>query len=245
MATDKIKSRIEGAIAHLIFNNPERRNAVSLDMWEAVEETMDAFALDENIRVVIISGTGGKAFVSGADISKFESERSSEEAVAHYNATTARIYTKLHNFAKPVIAKINGYCVGGGVGLATCCDIRICNEGAKFAVPAAKLGLGYAHEGVRRLMDLVGPSYTKDFFFSARMFTAAEAYNMGLVNQVVADDELEQFVLDYANKIAGNAPMTVASIKTIVGELVKDEEKRDIALCESVTKACFDRKSVV
>ena len=245
MPTDKILGHIDGPIAHIVFNNPERRNAVSLDMWEAVEGLLDQYAADDGVRLIVLSGTGGKAFVSGADISKFEGERSSAEAVAHYNATTARVYSKLQAFAKPTIAKIEGYCVGGGVALAVCCDLRICTIGSKFAVPAAKLGLGYGHDGVNRLVQLVGPSFAKEIFFTARMFDAEEARVMGLVNRVVGDGELDSYVAEYAETITGNAPMTVGSIKTIVGELMKNPDDQDLQKCEDSVKACFDSADYV
>src|SRR5690606_15874484 len=230
--TDKIISRREDGVGHVVFNNPEKRNAVSLEMWQAVERAPEAFAADDEVRVVVLSGAGGKAFVSGADISKFEDERASAEAVANYNSTTARIYTKLHDFPKPTIAQITGSCVGGGVALAVCCDLRICGEGSRFGIPAAKLGLGYGFAGLQRLVQLIGPSFAKEMFFTARLFSAAEAYDMGLVNRVLPDDQVEGYVADYARTITGNAPLTVASVKAIVGEVLKDPEARDLARCE-------------
>ena len=237
--TDKIIRRREGGIGHVVFNNPEKRNAVSLDMWQAVDEALEAFAGDDDIRVVVLSGAGDKAFVSGADISKFEDERSSAEAVAHYNATTARIYGKLYAFSKPTIAQITGSCVGGGVALAVCCDLRICGESSRFAIPAAKLGLGYGFAGLERLVNLIGPAFAKEMFFTARLFSAAEAYEMGLINRVVPDDRVESYVADYAETITGNAPLTVGSVKAIVGEVLKDRETRDLAMCEELVKRCF------
>jgi enoyl-CoA hydratase len=239
MATDKMIARKEGATGWMIFNNPERHNAVSLEMWEAVETIVDDFEKDPQIRVIVMTGAGNKAFVSGADISKFESERASADAVEHYNKTTDRVYERLGSLTKPTIAMIRGYCVGGGVALAVSCDLRICTEGSRFAVPAAKLGLGYRLPGIQKLMSIVGPSFTKEIFFTARQFTAAEAAVMGLVNRVVADGELEAKVQEYAETIAGNAPMTVASIKRLVGEALKDPEDRDLAMCDRIVAECF------
>ena len=240
MSTDKILSRIDGATGHLIFNNPKRRNAVSLEMWQAVERVIDAYAADPAVRVVVMSGAGGKAFVSGADISKFESERASQEAVKHYGATTARVFQKIQDLPKPVIAKIDGYCVGGGVALAVCCDLRICGESSKFSIPAAKLGLGYGFGGVRRLVHLVGPSFAKEIFFTARLFSADEAKTMGLVNRVVPDDDVAAAAEDIAAAIAANAPLTVDSIKFIVGETLKDPADRDLERCAALVEACFE-----
>jgi enoyl-CoA hydratase len=238
--TDKMLSRKEGKIGYLTFNNPERHNAVSLDMWEAAEGLLEDFKNDNNIRVVVVTGAGGKAFVSGADISKFEKERSTQEGVDRYNAAVDRANNAFYTFPKPTIAMIRGYCIGGGFGLALCCDMRICTEGSKFGVPAAKLGLGYRYDGLKKLVDLVGPSFAKEVFYTARQFTAAEAQMMGFVNRVIpdAEGELEKYVKDYAETIAGNAPITVDSIKFIVGEAVKDPDKRDLKGCEAwVTRA--------
>ena len=245
MSTDKIISRVEGAVGHLIFNNPEKRNAVSLEMWQAVDGVLDAFAQDPDIRVLVISGAGGKAFVSGADISKFESERATREAVERYNEATAAANLKIQNFARPVIARIEGYCVGGGVALAASCDIRICGDTSKFAVPAAKLGLGYGIGGVGRMVDLIGPSFTKEIFFTARMFTAEEARIMGLVNRVVPVDSLDAMVTEYTDAIAANAPLTIAALKVTVGELARDPAERDIARCEEMVRACFDSQDYI
>jgi enoyl-CoA hydratase/carnithine racemase len=239
MATDKMLSRKDGPIGSMIFNNPERHNATSLEMWEAANEILQDFASDASIRVVVLSGAGGKAFVSGADISKFESERATEAAVKHYNKTSDRMSTTLAGMQKPTIAMIQGWCIGGGVSVATTCDLRVCSEDSKFGVPAAKLGLGYGIKGIRRLADLVGPSMTKEIFFTARHYTAREALQMGLVNKVVPTAELQSYVTQYAETIAGNAPMTVNSVKRIVGELLKDPEHRDLALVDRLVAECF------
>ena len=236
---EKMLSRKEGGIGYVIFNNPERHNAVSLDMWEAASRFLDNFRNDKSIRVVVLTGAGGKAFVSGADISKFEEERSDEKAIARYNKAVDQAYTAVYEFPKPTIAMIRGYCLGGGVGLAVCCDLRICSDNSRFAVPAAKLGLGYGYTGIKRLSDIVRPAFTKEIFFTARQFDATEAQAMGLVNRVVPKDELETYVRDYAAMIVGNAPLTVDSVKYIVGEAVKDESERNIARCTELVNQCF------
>ncbi|MCK6449335.1 MAG: enoyl-CoA hydratase [Alphaproteobacteria bacterium] len=245
MTTEKMLARKDGAVGWMKFNNPERHNAVSLEMWRAAEKILSDFAEDPAVRVIAITGAGGKAFVSGADISKFESERASMEAVEHYNRTTARVYSMLNDIGKPTIAMIRGYCIGGGVALAVCCDLRICSDNSKFGVPAAKLGLGYALPGIKRLVDLVGPSFAKEIFFTARQFSAAEAAVMGLVNRVVPEAELQDYVQNYADTIAGNAPLTVCSVKRIVGEALKDAEQRDVALCERLVKECFGSQDYI
>ncbi len=245
--TDKMLSRKEGRVGYVIFNNPERHNAVSLDMWQAAGAMLEDFANDPNITVVVVTGAGGKAFVSGADISKFDKERSSEEAVAHYNAVVERSYAAFHEFPKPTIAMIRGYCIGGGMGLATCCDVRIATEGSKFAVPAAKLGLGYAYPGLKRLVDIVGPSFAMEIFYTARQFTAAEAKDMGLLNRILpdAEGELEKYVKDYADMIAGNAPLTIRAAKVTVAEIMKEDSRRDLARPAALVDACFKSKDYI
>ena len=243
--TDKMLARKEGNVGYVIFNNPERHNAVSLEMWARTAEILEGFKNDDDVRVVVLTGAGGKSFVSGADISKFESERSSFEGMKTYNETVARANEGVASFPKPTIAMIKGYCIGGGLGLAVCCDLRICSDNSKFAIPAAKLGLGYSYPGVKRLSDLVGPSFAKEIFFTARQFDAEEARAMGLVNRVVPEAELESYVKNYADTIAGNAPLTVNSVKYIVGEVVKEESKRDLARAAELVKKCFDSKDYV
>jgi enoyl-CoA hydratase/carnithine racemase len=243
--TDKMLSRKEGHVGYMIFNNPERRNAVSLDMWEAAGRIMEDFAADDAIRVVVITGAGGKAFVSGADISRFEKERSDEEAQARYNAVVSKANEAIYAFPKPTIAMIHGYCLGGGLGLAVCCDLRIASEDSRFGIPAAKLGVGYGFTGIKRLADLVGPSFTKEIFFTARQFDAAEALAMGLINRAMPADKLEAYVKDYADTISNNAPLTVNSVKFIANQTAVDPDKRELARCADLVKGCFASKDFI
>jgi enoyl-CoA hydratase len=237
--TDKMLARKDGRVGAMIFNNPERHNAVSLEMWEAAARILDDFAADEEVRVVVLTGAGGKAFVSGADISKFEDERATREAVDRYNAATERIYSSVYAFPKPTIAAIQGYCIGGGLGLAVACDLRFCSEGSRFALPAARLGLGYGFAGLQRFIDTIGPSHTKDIFFSARQFGAEEALQMGLVNRVLPETELAAFVKEYADGVAANAPLTVGAIKQISSEVLKPEGERNLARAAELVARCF------
>lgn len=234
----KILSAASGPIGTLTFNNPERHNAMSLDMWRAATAVLEQFEQDSAIRVIVLTGAGGKAFVSGADISKFESERNTLDAVAEYNAAVDRFGQVLGESSKPTIAMIRGYCVGGGVGIAVCCDLRIANDAARFGVPAAKLGLGYGYANVRRIMDLVGPQFTTEMLLTARQFDAAHALRSGLVNHVVPDAEIETYVRDLAETIAGNAPLTIQAVKRIVRELRRDQP--DVAACDALVKQCFE-----
>jgi enoyl-CoA hydratase len=243
--TDKMLSRKEGGVGYVIFNNPERHNAVSLDMWAATTDILESFRDDPEVRVVVVTGAGGKAFVSGADISKFESERSSMEAVKLYNVTVGKANATVAEFPKPTIAMIKGYCIGGGLGLALCCDMRIASENSKFGVPAAKLGLGYAYPGLKRLVDVVGPAFAKEIFYTGRQFDVPEALAMGLINRAVPADDLEGYVKNYADTIAGNAPLTLKAVKFIVGQTTKDESQRDLAHANELVENCFTSQDYI
>jgi enoyl-CoA hydratase/carnithine racemase len=240
--SDKMISRRDGQVGYVIFNNPERHNAVSLEMWATTAEILEDFARDPEVRVVVLTGAGGKAFVSGADVSKFESERASQDATKVYNATVERANSGVYDFPKPTIAMIRGYCIGGGLGLAACCDLRIASANSRFAVPAAKLGLGYSFNGLKRLIDIVGPAFAKEIFFTARQFDAEEARIMGYVNRIVPEAEIEAYVKNYADTIAGNAPLTVKAAKFVANEVMKVESKRNLARCAELVEQCFASK---
>src|SRR5690349_2268972 len=237
--TSKMIAEKDGAVGRIVFNNPARHNAVSLEMWQAVGQIMDDFEADDAIRVIVVTGAGGKAFVSGADISEFKEKRANEEAAAAYAKISEAARLKLHETLKPTIAMIRGYCIGGGLATAIGCDIRIAAEGSKFGIPAAKLGLGYAYDGIKKLIDLVGPAHAREIFYTARQFTAEEALRMGLVNQLVPDGELEAYVDNYCAMIAANAPLTVRAAKVAIREALKDESARDLALCKRLVDECF------
>ena len=242
---DKLLARRDGAVAEIVFNNPARHNAVSLEMWQRMTRLLADFAADVSLRVLVVSGAGGKAFVSGADISKFESERAGEEAVKTYNATSAGVYEALYDFPKPTIAKIHGFCIGGGVNLAVCCDMRVCTDNAKFGIPAAKLGLGYGFPGVNRLTEIVGISRAMELFYTARQVPADEALEIGLVNQVKSAAEIDAFVAETARTISENAPMTIATIKAVAREIGKPESKRDLARLDAMVARCFGSEDYV
>ncbi len=240
MTEGTILSTIDGAVATLTFNNPDRHNAMSLAMWREAAITLDVLAGEESVRVVILTGAGGKSFVSGADISKFESERSTKVGVEAYSQATEQLARTLLNYPKPTIAMIRGYCIGGGVNIAVCCDLRVCDEKARFAVPAAKLGLGYGYVHIQRLQDLVGPQFALEILLTARQFDAVEATQMGLVNRISPDAEIETYVRGVADSIAANAPLTIRAAKRIVRELLRDKSDRDMGACESLVKQCFE-----
>src|SRR5260370_5305720 len=196
-STERMIARKDGPIGWMQFNNPARHNAVSVEMWKSVTEIMTEFKNDDQIRVVVVSGAGGKAFVSGADISEFAENRSSRETVLEYNRIAGQANAAIIDFPKPTIAMIQGYCVGGGLGLALCCDLRLAAEDARFAVPAAKLGLGYAFYGIKRLVDVVGPSFANEIFYTAPQFNSPEALQMALVNPVLPPPNIQPHTPPY------------------------------------------------
>ncbi len=237
--TSKMLAAKDGAIGRITFNNPARHNAVSLEMWQALAQIMDDFDHDDAIRVIVVTGAGGKAFVSGADISEFKEKRNSEEAAAEYAKISEAGRKALQETLKPTIAMISGYCIGGGLATALACDIRVAAEGSRFGIPAAKLGLGYAYDGISRLIDIVGPAYAREIFYTARQFSAEEALAMGLINRLLPASELEGYVKNYCDMIAANAPLTIRAAKQCIGEALKDETERDMELCRRVVAQCF------
>ena len=240
MQEQKIYGRRDGAVGHVVFNNPAKLNAVSLDMWDAFVGVLEDYEKDPTIRCVVVSGAGGKAFVSGADISKFESERANAEAQARYETISKRGYEALYELSKPTIAKITGYCIGGGMNLAACCDLRYCNDGARFGVPAARLGLGYGFLRIERLSRIVGLPRAMEFLFTAKQYSAQEALDMGLVHGVAPTDGLDALVDGITSAIAQNAPLTIGLAKAAAREIAKPESRQDHARLEKLAQACFD-----
>ncbi len=236
--TARMLARIEGAIGWIVFNNPERHNALSRDMWEALPRLVTALCAEPEIRLLVLKGTGDKAFVSGADISEFETERATPEAVSRYDALVEHATDTLAACPRPTIAMIHGHCMGGGLAVAMACDLRLATEESGFAIPAAKLGVGYRASGLKTLVDLVGPSFAKEIIFTARRFTADEARTMGLVNRVVPAATLEGLVRDYARAIGDNAPLTIEATKQLIHELVRSDGP-DAARCDALIERCF------
>ena len=237
--TPKMLAEVNDGIGWITFNAPEKRNAMSLDMWQGLGEILSKLQEEKSLRVLILKGAGDAAFVSGADISEFEDKRSSQRDRDAYEAAFDDALDKLANFATPVVAMIRGYCIGGGLAIALNTDIRIATEQSKFGIPAAKLGLGYGFEAVKTLESIVGPSHAKDILFTARFLEAKEALSIGLVNFMVGSELLEQTVIEYANKIVTNAPLTIRAVKKTVSEVVKDPGQKNPAHIERMVNDCF------
>lgn len=248
-ATDTPVKRLivekDGPVGRIKMDNQTRRNAMTLGMWQDLGKAVEDFAADDSIRVIVVSGEGGKSFCAGADISEFEKNRSSEEGVKIYNNAVEHSSELLRTIDKPTIAAIDGFCVGGGVGIATCCDMRLCTDDSIFAIPAAKLGLGYRVDGLKPFVDIVGPSYAMEIFYTARKFTADEAKGMNYANRVIPRDAFYDYVEDYVQTIGANAPLTIKAVKTVVKECLKDDTDRDHDLCAKVVDDCFGSEDYI
>lgn len=239
LSTTQILARVEEGIGWITINQPERRNAMSLAMWQGLGEAAEALQADADVRVVVLHGAGGKSFASGADISEFETQRANAEQKQRYAEIASRAHRGLAQLDKPLIAMVQGYCIGGGMALALAADLRFAGTGARFGIPAARLGLGYDYEGLAALARLVGPSTAKDMLFSARQLDADEARRVGLVNHLVPAEQLEQAVREYAARVAANAPLTVRAAKAAVRLFERYSSTDDSAVAAAVNR-CFD-----
>ena len=227
-------------IGWMLFNNPARHNALSLPMWQAMGDIMEGYAEDDRVRVVVMRGAGGRAFVSGADISEFDKERSSAQQKQAYGRIAGRGSAALARIDKPLLALIEGYCIGGGLATALAADVRIATDDATFGIPAARLGLGYEYAGLAKLARVVGPARARDIMLSARYFDADEAQRMGLINFAVPRAEIESHTLDYARTIAANAPLTVRAAKAAVNAFERGGLTEEVDSVEQLVNACFD-----
>ena len=209
-------------------------------MWDELAAAANELANDNNIRVVVIRGAGDVAFAAGADISQFENARSNANENRDYDGAITLAYQSLSGMNKPLIALIHGFCLGAGMAISLNADFRIAADDAQFAVPAARLGLGYSHAGIGTLVGLVGPSAAKRIFFMADRLDAQEALQVGLVNRVVPKAELDDTVADWANRISQNAPLTIAAAKEAVRQWSKPDHLRDFAQADAMVRACFE-----
>jgi enoyl-CoA hydratase/carnithine racemase len=241
LSTSKITGRVDDdGIGWLIFNHPERHNALSLEMWQGIGDVLESFAEDSAVRVAVMRGAGGKAFVSGADISEFDSKRGSAAQKEDYGKVAGRANRWLARFEKPLIALIEGYCIGGGLATALSADVRFATPDSRFGIPAAKLGLGYEYPGLAKLARLVGPARARDILFSARFMEAAEAKEMGLINFIVDRETIEAETIAYAERIATNAPLTVKAAKAALDVWERGGRKDEVKEVEALVNACFD-----
>jgi enoyl-CoA hydratase/carnithine racemase len=239
-ADGKILKSITDGVGVVTFNNPEKRNAMSLDMWEGLGQALIELRDDADVRVVILTGAGDKAFVSGADISQFEKNRHNAQASEEYSRRSDAQRALLADFPKPTIACIRGFCLGGGMQVAMLTDIRIASANSQFGIPAAKLGIAYGYDGLKHLVSLVGPSWARLLLYTGMRIDSAEALRIGLVDRVVPDAELWNATTEIARTISGNAPLAIRAAKITIAQALKDANDRDMDAIKAIGTACMD-----
>src|SRR5262245_40562640 len=239
-ADGKILQSIVDGDGVVTFNNPEKRNAMSLEMWEVIGEALVALRGNADVRVVILVGAGEKAFVPGADISHFEKTRHNAEASEEYSKRSAAQRALLADYPKPTIACIQGFCLGGGMQVAMLSDIRIASSSSQFGIPAAKLGIAYGYDGLRNLVSLVGPSWARLLMYTGMRIDATEALRIGLVERVIPDDQLWGETMAIAETISENAPLAIKAAKITIAQVLKDESARDMDAIKAIGTACMD-----
>jgi enoyl-CoA hydratase len=239
-ADGKILQSVTDGVGVITFNNPAKRNAMSLDMWEGLGSALIELRDNDDVRVVIMVGAGNKAFVSGADISQFEKVRHNAAASEEYSKKSEAQRALLANYPKPIIACIRGFCLGGGMQVAMAADIRIASDNSQFGIPAAKLGIAYGYDGLRHLVSLVGPSWARLIMYTGMKIDSAEALRIGLVDRVSPDAELWDATMEIARTISGNAPLAIKAAKITIAQVVKDPDKRDMAAIKQVGTDCMD-----
>ena len=239
-AEGKILKGVADGVGIVTFNNPEKRNAMSIEMWEGVGQALVELREDEQVRVVVLTGAGDKAFMSGADISQFEKNRHNAQASEEYNRRSESQRAVLAHFPKPTIACIRGFCLGGGMQVAMSADMRFASDNSQFGIPAAKLGIAYGYDGLKHLVSLVGPSQARLIMYTGMRIDAAEALRIGLVDRVVADEKLWDETFEIARTISGNAPLSVKASKITIAQVLQDRNERDMAAIKAISTACMD-----
>lgn len=238
-APGRVTTRIDGPIGWIVFENPGRHNAMSVAMWEALPAAVDALQADPQVRVVVLRGAGDQAFVSGADISQFDQVRDSLEANQRYEAMGNAGMMRIADCSKPTIAMLQGWCLGGGMAITLNCDLRIGDESLRYGIPAARLGIGYRWPGIKKLVDTVGAPNAREIFLTARRFNAQDALRMGFVNRIVARGELEAAVRAECDLLAANAPLTMASVKVAIDEILRAGPQIDAQRIEAATQRAY------
>jgi enoyl-CoA hydratase/carnithine racemase len=239
-ADGKILKSVADGVGIITFNNPEKRNAMSIEMWDGLGTALIELREDDNVRVVILTGAGDKAFMSGADISQFEKNRHNAQASEEYNRKSDAQRALLANYPKPTIACIRGFCLGGGMQMAMLADIRLAAHNSQFGIPAAKLGIAYGYDGLKNLVSLVGPSWARLILYTGMRIDSAEALRIGLVDRVIADDKLWDETLEIARTISGNAPLAIKAAKITIAQVLKDKDERDMGAIKAIGIACMD-----
>lgn len=232
---------IDGAIAWISLANEARMNAMTEEMWQSLPGVIEKAETDDAVRVIVLRGAGTRAFCAGADISEFESARTGSSA-ADYDELNHKAFLALSHAAKPTIAMIYGFCLGGGLGLAACCDMRFTDPKAQFSIPAAKLGIGYNPRWLTPLLAIASSATVKEIIFTGRRVKAEDALRLGLINQITDTDQLLDETTKLANEIANNAPLSIAAAKIAINELVHHPENPDLYKLDQAVQRCFESK---
>jgi enoyl-CoA hydratase/carnithine racemase len=240
LADGKILTSVTEGVGIVTFNNPEKRNAMSIEMWEGLGAALVELRDDDEVRVVILTGAGDKAFMSGADISQFEKNRRDAQANEEYSRKSEAQRTLLANYPKPTIACIRGFCLGGGMQMAMSTDMRFAAHNSQFGIPAAKLGIAYGYDALTNLVSLVGPSQARLLMYTGMRIDSAEALRIGLVDRVFADANMWQETLEVARTISDNAPLSITASRITIAQILKDKDVRDMAAIKAISTACMD-----
>jgi enoyl-CoA hydratase len=239
-ADGKILAAKKDGIGMMLFNQPAKLNAISVDMWQGIANVLDDFEADDQVHVLIMAGAGDKAFMSGGDISQFEKTRSNAEVNAEFARLTQPGRSRLTSFAKPRIACIRGWCLGGGMAVAMTADMRFASMDSQLGIPAARLSIAYGRDDIKRLIDLVGPAHARQILYTGNRLSAVQAERIGLINQAVESDKLLETVFDIAHTISNNAPLSVMASRITIDELLKDAAQRDNELIARQTTLCMN-----
>ena len=235
-----IQTRVENGIGWIVVDNQLRRNAISGAMFRAIIDAVAAYEADDAVRIVILRGAGSLAFSAGADLKEVGAPDRTPEEVQAFEEAFAGALKAVETCAKPTLAMIQGFWIGGGAALALCCDLRIAADDSIFAMTPAKIGLAFDYGGTKRLVDLAGPAFAKEILMTARQFSAEECAAMGLVNQVVRKPDLEEAVTDCARKITANVPLAVSAAKRAVNAVMADSAGKDLSEVEAAVAAARD-----
>jgi enoyl-CoA hydratase/carnithine racemase len=235
----RLVAEVVQSTATVTISASERRNCIDLITWKAIPALFTALDADTDVRVVILTGAGDKAFCAGADIAEFDTERATAAGSRAYEQENVRAFNAVSAISKPVVAVIHGFCFGAGVGLAAACDLRLAADDAIFAIPAALLGVGYPPTALRSLVALMGPEATKNLFFSAGRLTASQALSVGLVGSVHPKEELDPAAAKLAQAIASGAPMTVMAAKRAIDAAAGSSGALPMEKLQQLADACF------
>lgn len=235
-----IRTQVDGSIGWLVIDNEAKRNALTLAMWKAIPAAIARLCADDAVRVIVVRGAGERTFVAGADISEFEETRSSADLARAYDAINVEAFRAIKNAPKPTIARIRGHCLGGGLGIALACDLRIASDNSVFGIPAARLGIAYPLDAMSDIVEAVGPMTAKRMLYTAERIDASTALKVGIIGEQATDETLDTRLSDLCGTIAENAPLTQQAAKLGILALVGGGQTDALTEAKKAANACFD-----